>query len=197
MPPILRYASPADAAGILDIYAPYIRDTAITFEYTVPSLPEFQQRIQMIQKRFPYFVCEEDHQLLGYAYASSHHERAAYAWNAELSVYVRLQCQRRGIAGALCRSVIEALRLLGYRSLYSRITVPNPASLALHHSLGFQEEGRYAATGFKLGQWRDMAELSLILAPRQGEPEPVRPISALSPEQIWEIFARQLPRIRF
>ncbi|MGI5856321.1 MAG: GNAT family N-acetyltransferase [Candidatus Merdivicinus sp.] len=195
MPPILRSASLSDAAGILDVYAPYIRDTAITFEYTVPSLPEFRQRIQTIQQRFPYLVCEEDGQLLGYAYASSHHERAAYAWNAELSIYVRPQCQRRGIAGALCRSVIEILRLLGYRSLYSRITIPNPASLALHRSLGFREEGRYTATGFKLGQWRDMAKLSLVLAPRQGEPEPVRPVSALSPDLVGEIFARQLSKI--
>ena len=94
-------------------------------------------------------------------------------------------------------SAAASLRFSGsWATAASRITIPNPASLALHRSLGFQEEGRYTATGFKLGQWRDMAELSLVLAPRQGEPEPVRPVSTLSPELVGEILARQLPNIR-
>ena len=128
---LIRSVELRDVDAITDIYNGYVTGGSATFETEPVGTAEMRSRIAGISARFPYLVCEEDGQLLGYAYASSHHERAAYAWNAELSIYVRPQCQRRGIAGALCRSVIEILRLLGYRSLYSRITIPNPASLAL------------------------------------------------------------------
>ena len=84
-----RRATEEDVVSILAIYAPYVTDSAITFEYDVPSEEEFRQRIRTISAEYPYFVCESDGQIIGYAYAHRHMERAAYQWNAEFSIYIR------------------------------------------------------------------------------------------------------------
>ena len=92
----IRFAKLADAPAILAIYAPYVTNSSITFEYTVPSVSEFSERIQIIQQQFPFLVAEEEGQLLGYAYASRHRDRIAYQWAVETSVYIHPDGQRKG-----------------------------------------------------------------------------------------------------
>lgn len=196
MPPIFRMASVEDAAGILEVYAPYISNTSITFEYDIPSLDAFRKRVEKTLEMYPYLVCEENGIILGYAYAGPHRTRAAFGWNAELSVYIRPEAQRRGIATALCRCIIEILLQMGFYHLYSHITIPNPGSMALHKVLGFVEEGRLFRTGFKLGGWRDMAVLSLQLTPLPQVPEAVRPWTALSEETIAGILEKNQKLLR-
>ena len=133
----VRLATEADAAGILAVYAPYIRDTAITFETETPSLDAFRCRMASIIGDYPYLVVEEDGSIVGFAYAHWLGERAAYAWNAELSIYFAPDYTSRGWGSVLFWALIDLLALQGVRNAYSLITVPNEASLALHEKLGF------------------------------------------------------------
>lgn len=137
----VRLATEADAAGILAVYAPYIRDTAVTFETETPSLDAFRCRMASIIGDYPYLVVEEDGSIVGFAYAHRLGECAAYAWNAELSIYFAPGCTSRGWGSVLFWALIDLLALQGVRNAYSLITVPNEASLALHEKLGFAPHG--------------------------------------------------------
>ena len=156
----IRQARPEDAAVLAGIYAPYVRDTAITFEYDPPDAAEFARRIRKTQEQFPYLVCEVDGKPQAYAYASHFHERAAFQWDAELSVYVAACAQQRGIG----------------RALY---TVPNDNSERLHAKLGFERAALYPRTGYKFGQWRDMIVMEKRLSPPFAPPEPPHAFSTL------------------
>ena len=109
----IRTASPDDAAALLAIYAPYVRETAITFEYEVPSTEEFARRITHTLKKYPYLVAEKDHTILGYAYAGPFHERAAYDWAVETSIYVDQNLKHSGIGGLLHDALENALKKQG------------------------------------------------------------------------------------
>ena len=91
----IRFAQLSDAPALLSIYAHYVENSVITFEYDVPSLEEFEGRMMKIQREYPYLVCEIDQNIVGYAYAHRHMERAAYQWNVELSVYLQPQAQHQ------------------------------------------------------------------------------------------------------
>lgn len=157
----VRLATEADAAGILAVYAPYIRDTAVTFETETPSLDAFRCRMASIIGDYPYLVVEEDGSIVGFAYAHRLGERAAYAWNAELSIYFAPGCTSRGWGSVLFWALIDLLALQGVRNAYSLITVPNEASLALHEKLGFTLMGVQKEAGYKLGAWHDVAWLRM------------------------------------
>jgi phosphinothricin acetyltransferase len=152
----IRLATPADAQAILDIYAPYVLETSLTFETTVPSSDEYQARIEHVLERFPYLVSTYDDQVVGFAYASESRAREAYKWNAELSIYLNEDYHRRGIATALYTALLQILRTQGFVNLYAVITLPNEASVALHRRFGFTEIGVHEATGYKFGEWRDV-----------------------------------------
>lgn len=152
----LRRASAADAQGILDIYAPYIENTAVTFEYDVPSIEEFTARVRQAASTYPYLVCEADGDIAGYAYARRHKERAAYGWNAELSVYLSPAWQGRGIGTALYRALIALLDAQHVKNLYACVTLPNEASVRLHEKTGFSLLGAYHKSGWKNGAWHDV-----------------------------------------
>nr|MDD6334995.1 GNAT family N-acetyltransferase [bacterium] len=172
--PMLRIARPEDAPALLNIYAPYIEHTAITFEETVPTVEAFSRRMQGIQARFPYLVAVEGGQPIGYAYAASHHERAAYRWNAELSIYLDQNVRRQGVGSMLYRALISCLEQMGYINLYALVTQPNEASMSLHRRVGFEVEAVAHKTGYKMGRWRDVATLHLALAgPEAPAGEPV------------------------
>lgn len=159
----VRLATEADAAGILAVYAPYIRDTAVTFETETPSLDAFRCRMASIIGDYPYLVVEEDGSIVGFAYAHRLGERAAYAWNAELSIYFAPGCTSRGWGSVLFWALIDLLALQGVRNAYSLITVPNEASLALHEKLGFTLMGVQKEAGYKLGAWHDVAWLRMAI----------------------------------
>lgn len=152
---LIRVAKASDAAAIRDIYTPFVKDTAITFEVDVPTEADFQERILSTLEMYPYLAAEFEGELIGYAYAARQMERAAYQWNATLSVYLGRQLGR-GIGSALYRTLMDILKLQNIHNVYGGITSPNPASEALHSKLGFTLLGRYKQTGFKAGQWHDV-----------------------------------------
>ncbi len=153
---IIRPLRETDAADILAIYAPYVTDTTITFETSVPTLKEFSKRIEKIQNDYPYLVCEVDGKVVGYAYASKHRERAAYQYSAEVSVYVASDYHQKGIGKALYERLFAALDDYKYYSAYAGITLPNDKSIGLHKSFGFVEVGIYHNIGYKDGKWLDV-----------------------------------------
>ncbi|HYE94641.1 MAG TPA: arsinothricin resistance N-acetyltransferase ArsN1 family B [Rubricoccaceae bacterium] len=178
--PTLRLATPADAAGCLALYAPVVRDTAISFEGEPPTESEFANRIAATLEKRPWLVCTHGEEVLGYAYAAGHRERAAYGWCVEVSVYVAPEAQRRGVARALYTALFAVLRAQGYANAYAGIALPNEASLTLHRALGFEEVGVYRRAGYKLGRWHDVWWGALDLLPdRTGEPAPPRLLPAL------------------
>ena len=187
----IRFADPArDAAGILAVYAPYIRETAVTFETEVPAPDAFTARVAGICADFPYLVLEVDGELAGYAYAHRQAERAAYAWNAELSIYLAGKWRGRGLGAPLYRLLERLLTMQGYVNLYGVITASNAGSIRLHEKLGYRQTGLHEKTGWKFGQWHDVAWLHKRV--REGEPGTILPLSALDPAQVErEIAAAQ------
>lgn len=193
-----RRATEEDVVPILAIYAPYVTDSAITFEYDVPSEEEFRQRIRTISAEYPYFVCESDGQIIGYAYAHRHMERAAYQWNAEISIYIRQGFTGKGLGKIMCQALIDLLRLQGIRNVFSCVTIPNERSAHLHHSMEFSTEGIFQNAGYKCGKWQTIAWFRKNIAPYTNEPAPFSPISRIDRQLIDSILEKNaaslLPR---
>ena len=179
----IRLANDQDAQGILAIYAPIVRDTTISFELEPPSIEEMQDRIATTLQRYPWLVCESQEQILGYAYASRHRERAAYQWSADVSVYVEAGARRRGIARGLYEPLLGILKDLGYYSALAGIAQPNVASVAFHETMGFQPVGIYRNIGYKLGSWHDVGWWQLQL--REYAPAPQTP-RRLQGDEGWQ-----------
>ncbi len=152
----IRLATDNDAMGILTIYAPIVRETAISFEVTPPDVNQMRERIANTLGRFPWLVCADAEQILGYAYASAHRDRAAYQWSVDVSVYVDAQARRAGVGRSLYTSLLSLVELQGFYNAYAGITLPNPASVALHEAVGFRLVGIYRSVGYKLGKWHDV-----------------------------------------
>ena len=153
---MIRMATQADIPTILDIYAPYVRNTAISFEYTVPDLQEFTNRFTTISAQFPWLVWEENGKILGYAYGSAPFERAAFGWCAEASIYLAPEAQGRGI-GRKLYAVLEALlRLQGYTKVYALVTSANRPSVDFHLAVGYTLTATLPDCGFKLGRWHGL-----------------------------------------
>jgi phosphinothricin acetyltransferase len=168
----IRIVRAEDAPGIQAIYAPYVRDTVISFELEPPSVDEMARRIAGIVTFFPWLVWEEAGRIAGYAYASRHNERVAYQWSVNVSAYVHRDFHRRGIGGALYRELLAILRRQGFVNAYGGITLPNAASVGLHESAGFAPLCVYRGVGFKMGRWHDVGWWHLQLADPPGDPPP-------------------------
>jgi L-amino acid N-acyltransferase YncA len=174
----IRPADPErDAAGCAAIYGPFVERTAISFEEHRPSEHDFAQRISTITKAHPWLIAEEHDDIIGYAYGCPHRERAAYRWAAEVTVYVDPSQQRRRIGTTLYKNLFELLQQQGIHVLCAGVTLPNPASVALHESLGFVPVGIYKKIGFKHGRWHDVGWWQLALRPQTDDPpeEPTAP----------------------
>lgn len=156
---MIRLATADDAAAIVEIYRPSIENSTTSFETVVPSVDEMRQRIESCLERYPWIVDEDQNGLRGYAYAGSHHVRAAYRWSANVSVYVDQHAQRQGVARRLYLTLFAILEQQGIRRALAGITVPNPASHEFHSSLGFELVGVYTQVGYKLGNWLDVSWL--------------------------------------
>lgn len=176
--PSIRSADPErDAAPCAAIYAPYVEGSAISFEERAPSGAEMAARIAAVSVTHPWLVAELGGEIVGYAYACRFLERPAYRWTASVSVYVDRELHRNGIGRALYAELFERLRRQRFRSACAGITVPNPASVALHRGLGFVEVGVSREIGWKEGAWRDIGwwQLELVPAPAGAPPEPLPP----------------------
>ena len=150
---MLRIATEGDVGEILDIYAPYILTTTITFEYDVPTEAEFLQRFREITARFPWLVWEEDGKILGYAYVSAPFSRRAYDWCAEPSIYLRPEARGRGLGKKLYAALEEILAAQGFAVSYAIITSENVSSIAFHEVLGYRKCGFLDNCGLKFGRW--------------------------------------------
>jgi phosphinothricin acetyltransferase len=177
---LIRVALASDAASMLEIYAPIVRDTPVSFELVPPSLEDYRLRIASVLETMPWLVCEERGEILGYAYASRFRPRPAYRWTAEATVYVHPRSRRRAVGRALYTALFDGLRLLGYRSVIAVIALPNAASVALHEALGFVPAGVFRGVGYKLGRWHDVGFWQLALQELRESPEEPRAFSELS-----------------
>lgn len=153
---MIRRATEQDCEEILSIYSYYVENTAASFETDPPSRNAFLNRIQSIIGEYPYFVCTMNEEIVGYAYASKHRERAAYRYDVDVSVYVRNGMLNKGIGTALFSALFEALSHSNYYNAYAAIALPNEKSVALHRKFGFEEIGIHHKTGFKFGKWHDV-----------------------------------------
>ena len=153
---MIRAAEKADVPAMLAIYAPYVLETTVTFEYAVPALSEFEDRFSAVTEKLPWLVWEEKGAVLGYAYASLPFTRAAYAWCAEPSIYLRSDARGRGIGKRLYAALEAILLELGYVVSYAIITGENAPSLAFHYALGYRKCGELVNSGQKFGRWLDV-----------------------------------------
>jgi phosphinothricin acetyltransferase len=172
---VVRLATGDDATGVQAIYAPFVADTAVSFEVDVPTVDEIRLRIECALVRWPWLVCDDGGTVAGYAYGSLHSERAAYQWSANVSVYVAASRRRGGVGRALYTALLRLLVQQGFYNAYGGITLPNAASVRLHEGLGFVPVGVYRNVGFKLGAWHDVGWWQLALPAAAGNPSPPRP----------------------
>ena len=169
----MRPASPADAAVCAAIYAPYVTDTAITFEADPPSAQEMERRIAAATHTHAWMVFEDDARVVGYAYGGRFNSRAAYRWACEVSVYLERGRRRTGGGRALYEALLARLAERGFRVAVAGMTLPNEASVGLHRAMGFESIGTYRRIGFKHGRWHDVAWAQrFLIAGNDPPPEP-------------------------
>ena len=166
----IRPATPNDAQAVLAIYAPIVRDTAISFELEPPDLGEIRACIEKTLPVLPWLVSEDAAGAVnGYVYAGRHRERAAYQWSVDVTAYVREDCRGQGVGKALYARLFELLLDAGYCQAFAGIALPNAGSVALHESVGFSPIGVYRNVGFKHGCWHHVGwwqkELQVPLVP--------------------------------
>jgi L-amino acid N-acyltransferase YncA len=166
----VRDANEHDAEACAAIYAPYVTDTTITFEYEPPSAAEMARRIAAAQRAHAWLVLEDDGRVVGYAYAGPYKERAAYRWSSEVSVYLEMGRRRSGSGRLLYEALFERLAERGFRTLVAVMTLPNDASEDLHRAMGFEPIGTFRRVGWKHGQWRDVAWAQRSLGADDGPP---------------------------
>jgi len=167
---LIRIAEERDAQAIADVYAPAVSGHATSFELTPPDAAEMRRRMTTVLAQYPWLVCELSNAVVGYVYATTHRERAAYRWSVDVAAYVRPEAHRRGIARALYGALFDILTLQGYRNAYAGVTLPNPASVAMHEAMGFVRVGVYHQVGYKFGKWHDVAWFERQLAEHVLEP---------------------------
>ena len=185
----IRAAIVEDAESILNIYAPYVEKTAVTFEYDVPSIDEFRQRIENTLKEYPYLVAVEQEKVVGYAYAGSFHSRAAYKHSAEVSIYLQEKWHKKGIGKQLYRELERRLVRQNVFVLYACITTTErsedehvtDASIRFHKKVGYTTVGKHNLCGYKFDKWYSVIWMEKQIADRVDKPNAFRPFSELNP----------------
>ena len=183
---IVRMATEADAEELLNIYAPYVTDTAITFEYDIPSVAEFSQRIKDTLQMYPYIVALENNCIVGYAYASAFKKRAAYDWAVETTVYLKQDCRGKGLGKMLYLALEEILKRQNIINLNACIAYTSTedkhldkTSAAFHEHLGYAKVAHFTKCGYKFGTWYDMIWMEKMLGEHPASPDPVIPITQI------------------
>lgn len=184
---ILRLARPDDALQLLAIYAPIVRETAISFETEPPDEAEMRHRIEKTLPMFPWLVEDRGGELAGYAYASWHRERKAYQWSADVSCYVHPDVRGQGVGKRLYRALLAVLSRQGFHAAFAGIALPNDASVALHEAVGFRQIGTYREVGYKAGAWRDTGWFQCLLGDARPEPAAPQPLVALGPRVLDDL----------
>ena len=173
----LRAADPGDADAIAAIYAPYVSGSTVSFETAAPSVDEMAARITGAGLH-PWLVAEETGTILGYAYAAPFRARPAYRYTVETSVYLAESAQGQGLGRRLYAALLELLEEQGFAQAIAAITLPNPASVALHERLGFEPAGRYRDVGYKMGGWHSVGLWQRRLAPIANPPTEPKPVAS-------------------
>ncbi len=166
----IRAAVLEDAESILEIYAFYVENTAITFEHEVPSLAEFTERMKQIMKKYPYIVIEKEGRIEGYAYANAFRSKAAYGWACEMTIYLKHGRQKCGMGRKLYEALEEKLKHMGILNCYACIGYPQVEdeflttnSADFHAHLGYQKAGIFHKCGYKFNRWYDMIYMEKII----------------------------------
>jgi L-amino acid N-acyltransferase YncA len=152
----LREACSGDAESIREIYAPFVKETPISFETEVPTVDEMYRRIEQYRSNHAYFVAISNNKVVGYAYGSVHRTREAYKPSTEVTVYVAQNEQRKGIGRSLYAKLLPRLKQKGFHAAFAAITLPNPKSIALHEAAGFTHAGTFKEVGRKFNAWHDV-----------------------------------------
>ena len=175
----IRMANPADAQALLNIYAPYVINTAITFEYDVPSVEEFASRIAHSLEKYPYLIAEEGGNILGYAYASPFHDRPAYDWAVETSIYVDQNIKHRGIGRKLHDALESTLREQGILNMNACIAYPpeedehlDKNSVEFHAHMGYRLVGEFYKCGYKFNRWYNMVWMEKLIGEHLSDQKP-------------------------
>jgi L-amino acid N-acyltransferase YncA len=181
---IVRLADPdRNASEVADIYRPSVEGGLASFEEDPPGSAEMARRIGQTLARTPWLVAENDEgAVIGYAYAGPHHERPGYRWAVNISVYVAEAARGQGVGRRLYDDLLRILRRQGLVNVYAGITLPNPASVALHEAIGMRRIGTYERVGFKLGAWHDVAWYGLRLTDPAGVPPEPIPLPEILPQ---------------
>lgn len=169
----LRIAQSDDVEGILAIYAPFVGETNVTFDYDVEEAQIFCEQLDTVIKDYPWLIAEENGKIIGYAYAKQYKERSAYQWCATTTVYFHQDYQGQGLAKELYDGLMEILAHQNFINLYAGIAQPNEASTMFHVKMGFTPVGVYKKVGFKNGQWHDVLWVHKILTKHPAEPKEV------------------------
>jgi len=187
----IRIVAPSDARSVIEIYGPYCEESPVSFEIRPPTVDEMESRIAEIGQHYPWLLSQSGPEISGFAYAGPHREGAAYRWAVDVAVYVVPDCRGRRVGTALYTSLFEILKIQGFYKAYAGITIPNPASLALHKSFGFELVGVYRNVGFKAGAWHDVSWWEMTLQPAGHRPsEPISISDVLHREKYFEAIDR-------
>lgn len=191
---LIRVVTPNDVLKILEIYAYYVKNTVITFEYEVPSIDEFRARITKTLKKYPYIVVENANKILGYAYTGAFVGRAAYDWSVETTVYVDHNAHKQGLGRMLYTGLENISRLQNIINLNACIGYPvkddeylTTNSADFHAHLGYRMVGEFHKCGYKFGRWYDMVWMEKMLSEHPSVPHAVIPFPKLSQESLAKI----------
>jgi L-amino acid N-acyltransferase YncA len=176
----VRLADPdRDAAAVASIYRPAVELTAASFEEVAPDESEMAGRIRRVLAGTPWLVAESGGRVIGYAYAAPHRKRAGYRWSVDVSAYVHPDWHRRRVGRTLYDALLPLLLSRGFVNVYAGIALPNPASVALHESIGMRRIGVFERVGFKFGAWHDVAWYGVRIAEPTGQPDDPIPVPEL------------------
>jgi phosphinothricin acetyltransferase len=174
----IRLVTPEDAEAIAAIYAPIVRDTTISFDWEPPTAEDFRARIVKTLARYPWLVAADaNDEVAGFVYAAGHRDAPSYQWSVNTSVFIREDARGQGVGKALYAELLRRLVALGYYRAFAGVALPNPASVALHESVGYRAIGVYEKVGFKFGAWRDVMWLQKELQPTVDQPGPPTPLA--------------------
>jgi len=178
----IRRITPADAEKLLEIYAPYVTETAITFEYDVPTIDEFRKRIEVILEKYPYTAAIQDGEIIGYAYAGLFKARAAYDYDVEVTIYIKKEHRRSGVGKILYAELERLLKKQGITNLYACIACTETEdefltndSIKFHQRMGYKLIGTFKQCGYKYNRWYDMVWMEKIVGEHLAEQPEIVP----------------------
>ena len=160
---IIRNVLNSDIPQVVEILNHYVRNDSCTFQINTYSISEISEKIAEITKVYPYIVMEEGNEVIGFAYASRWREKNAYDKSAETTIYLNPKHKYRGLGKILYQELIEQLREKNFRLLVACLTLPNPSSVRLHESLGFEKAGEFRDAGYKFNRWCDVGFWQKVL----------------------------------